>query len=154
MAVHYYRPDFTEGQARSLIGDMVEDLVEFDIVDVETAITDYRRTPPAPGKSKYFPDSGTLRKLAAESREDRKPAFQSGDGKILRPEYADGARPACWWVQAPYLWQPSWSESDIPEDHKAAFRRRLNHHRKIGTEYWGENDFYGYYRAHNKGSSQ
>src|SRR3954466_2645273 len=26
LAVHFYRPDFTEGQARSMIGDMVGDL--------------------------------------------------------------------------------------------------------------------------------
>lgn len=109
LAVHYYRPDFTEGQARSLISDMVVDLAEFTVGEVEAAILAYRQQAPSPGKAKYFPDSGALRQLASAERKHRR-EVQAAPVRALFP-----GRPLMWWMRSKNLWHPSWIENDVPE---------------------------------------
>ena len=109
LAVHYYRPDFTEGQARSLIADMVVDLSEFTLGEVEAAIVAYRQQAPSPGKAKYFPDSGTLRQLASAERKHRR-EVQAAPVRALFP-----GRPLMWWMRSKRLWHPTWLENDVPE---------------------------------------
>lgn len=143
LSVHYYRPDFTEGQARVLIRDMLEDLAEFTPEQVDAAIRAYRRDP----KSKFFPTSGQLREKAAECRKEQiENARTSGKRKAI-PEFGD-SRPILWWTQMPYLWRPHWKEADIPEEWRDSFRHRLALKRKSGVEGWGENDFYGLHRKY------
>jgi hypothetical protein len=110
LAGHYYRPDFPEVASLSLIADLVEDLREFAVTDIEWAINTYRKEPPAPGKAKYFPDSGTLRKLASKAQHARIEA--STPARQLVPEF--GNRPRLWWMQPKQHWQPHWRESEVP----------------------------------------
>jgi hypothetical protein len=56
LAVHYWRPDFTPGQARQLYADYVEDLREYSLRDINNAILKYRRD----AESKFFPTCGQL----------------------------------------------------------------------------------------------
>jgi len=112
LAVHYYRPDFTEGQAKSLISDMVGDLGEFSVGEIEAAIAAYRQAPPSAGKAKYFPDSGTLRKLASDERAHRR-AVAAAPVQAVWP-----GRPLMWWMRAKQLWHPSWIENDVPMGEK------------------------------------
>lgn len=109
LAAHYYRPDFTEGQARSLIGDYCHDLQEFEVADVLEAVRLYRRDP----ASKFFPPVGTLRKLAVLSAKDRRERFEAEQRGPLKPECGD-SRPNMWWCQRRALWKPHWRESEIP----------------------------------------
>lgn len=84
LAVHYYRPDFTEAAAQSLIGDMVEDLHKFPIVDTEQAIKQYRRDP----KNRFFPNSGQLIAiLRPEGSEPRRrlPQYDPTDYEVTGP---------------------------------------------------------------------
>ena len=65
LALHYYRPDFTEKQAMLLIADMLDDLRDFSIPQIETACRAWRKKPEAT----YFPKSGQLIGLMKESLE-------------------------------------------------------------------------------------
>jgi hypothetical protein len=56
LAVHYWRPDFTPGQARQLYADYVDDLREYALSDINDAMVKYRRN----AESKFFPTSGQL----------------------------------------------------------------------------------------------
>jgi hypothetical protein len=113
LSVHYYRPDFTEGQARVLIRDMLEDLGEFTASQVNNAIRSYRQDP----KSKYFPTSGQLRELASGARREERLAC---DTKPVRLEFGD-SRPLKWWCQSQKMWQRHWREDEIPQEHKAQY---------------------------------
>ena len=117
LAVHYYRPDFNEGQARSLIADMVQDLSEFSVGEIEAAIAAYRQAPPPPGKQKYFPDSGALRQLAAAERRHRQEVSERA------PLCNFDSRPCAWWYQPKNRWKPHWREEDIPDDKREAYDR-------------------------------
>jgi len=110
LAQHYYRPDFTEGQARQLIRDYLHDLAEFDLRDVDAGVTAYRRDP----KSKFFPTVGQLRERILEAQKDRLASARMGTAKA-RPQFGD-SRPIMWWALPKNLWQPHWSESDVPFD--------------------------------------
>lgn len=143
LSVHYYRPDFTEGQARVLIRDMLEDLAEFTPEQVDAAIRSYRRDP----KSKFFPTSGQLIEKATQARKEQVEADKAARSRKAIPEFGD-SRPLMWWTQAPYLWKPHWKEADIPAEWRDSFRRRLAAKRREGAEYWGENDFYGLHRKY------
>lgn len=108
LAVHYYRPDFTEAQAKSMISDMVSDLEEFPVHYIEAAIREYRRDP----NSRFFPTSGQLRKICSEHRKEENEArgkerikFQFGEG-----------RPLFWWLKPRAQWAKHWRENDIPLD--------------------------------------
>lgn len=56
LALHYWRPDFSPGQARQLYADYLDDLREYAISDISDAITKYRRAE----DSKFFPTPGQL----------------------------------------------------------------------------------------------
>lgn len=112
LAVHHYRPEFTEAMSKSIIQDMVGDLVEFTVPDIEKAIETYRRMAFAPGKFKPFPDSGMLRKLANDERRHREDMAKR---PALKAQW-NGARPSRWWQQPRQIWQPHWRESEVPAD--------------------------------------
>lgn len=87
---------------------MVDDLVEFAVSDVETAIRLYRQDP----KSKYFPSPGVLRKLAGDERRERNKATKS---RKLRTEWVEGtSRPIRWWGLPRTLWKQEWRETEVP----------------------------------------
>jgi hypothetical protein len=144
LAVHFYRPDFTEAQAKSMITDMVRDLAGLDIRDLERGIAVYRQTPFPLGKFKPFPDSGTLIRLANVERNHR---VEIEGKQAVKPQFGE-SRPIMWWMQPPYLWRSHWREADIPESQRAGFREYLAIKRKAGAEGWGENDFYGLERKY------
>lgn len=56
LAVHYYRPDFNQAAAQSMISDMVEDLGDYPLYEIETAIKRYRQN----GENRFFPTPGQL----------------------------------------------------------------------------------------------
>lgn len=56
LALHYWRPDFTPGQARQVYADYVYDLGPFALSDIAAAINEYRQT----GANRFFPSSGAL----------------------------------------------------------------------------------------------
>lgn len=114
LAVHFYRPDFTEAQAKSMISDMVGDLADLAVCDIEKAIEAYRKTAFPMGKFKPFPDSGTLRKLAADELKRRAELGMRGR---KRTEW-DPPRANMWWVQDRPLWQPHWRETEVPAGEK------------------------------------
>lgn len=57
LALLYWRPDFTPGQAKQLYVQYLEDLRDFAFSDVSEAIQKYRRNP----ENKFFPLPGQLR---------------------------------------------------------------------------------------------
>lgn len=107
LAVHYYRPDFTEGQAKSLIRDMVEDLSAYGVSEIDQAIKDYRRN----GLNRFFPTSG---QLLAPILERRKELHQ--DAKISSKPLPNESRPLMWWMLPRKLWKQNWREADAPDD--------------------------------------
>lgn len=115
LAVHYYRPDFTEAQAKSLISDMVEDLSDFAVHEVESAIRAYRRD----ANNKFFPTSGALREPILDERKEQRHLERIGK----RPLPTD-PRPIMWWMLPEQLWKPHWRETDIPIEWIAAFQKR------------------------------
>lgn len=56
LSAHYWRPDFSEGQARQLIADFIHDLAPFELEDIDRAITRYRSDP----ANRFFPHPGAL----------------------------------------------------------------------------------------------
>lgn len=56
LALHYWRPDFTPGQARQLYRDYLDDLRDFAVVDINRAIQVYRRD----GANRFFPTTGQI----------------------------------------------------------------------------------------------
>lgn len=116
LAVHYYRPDFTEGQAKVLITDMVNDLSDYRFDEIEIAARDYRKD----AENKFFPRSGQLINLVTAERRERRLAREAGrkrgpSGPDLRA-YPDGlSRPLMWWMKPRKLWKPSWREAEVPD---------------------------------------
>lgn len=51
LSLHYWRPDFSPEQARLVMEDYLNDLAEFEPVQVERACMEYRRRP----GSEFFP---------------------------------------------------------------------------------------------------
>ena len=56
LALHYWRPDFSEGQARQLYTDYLDDLRPYSVADIDRAMKSYRRN----GDNKFYPTSGQL----------------------------------------------------------------------------------------------
>lgn len=120
LAIHYYRPDFTEGQAKLLIEDMVQDLGEFDTDIVTEACSTYRQRK----DSKFFPTSGVLRALCNE--------IEQANAKVAREQLrgkgrpAQGFRPNMWWMKPREQWHlfGNWQESEVPMGEK------IKHHGK------------------------
>lgn len=104
LAVHYYRPDFSEAQAKSLIADMLQDLEGFGVHEIEQAILDYRRDP----KMKFFPRAADLRERAGAARRDMRPD-RFGAGGI---EFGE-SRPNGWEFLPKALWQSNWRADDL-----------------------------------------
>jgi hypothetical protein len=124
LAVHYFRPDFTEGHAKLLIEDYVQDLAGCSVADVEHAIKVYRTTPAPNGKSKYFPDVATLLQIASQKAQERA-ARQTAQRAL--PD----SRPSFWWLQD--HWKPHWQESEIPAEHADAYRKWIARPRATGA---------------------
>lgn len=107
LAVHYYRPDFTEGQARQLILDYLDDLADFPLHVTEKAIRAYRCDP----GSEFFPKLGRLIELAKRAERDAeapsKPLPALRESRSIR-----------WWSQCKLLWKPHWRESEVPMGEK------------------------------------
>ena len=101
--MHYHRLDFTEGQARSVIADMLGDLMEYAVVDIETAAEEYRRDP----KSQFFPKPGQLRALAGVAAKARS---VRANVKALPTD----VRPSLWWMQSKAVWKSHWKEHEVP----------------------------------------
>ena len=104
LAIHYYRPDFSEGQARQLISDMVQDLIEFPVPEIDMAITLYRRDP----ANKYFPTPAALRAIVLLGRKER--AALDRMGQKVTPVN----RPLMWWHRPKSRWNVGWLEADVP----------------------------------------
>lgn len=108
LAIHYYRPDFTEGQAKLLVEDMVEDLRQFGPTIVADACSEYRRR----RDSKFFPTSGVLRAICNEIEQASAKSAREAARGSARP--AQGFRPNFWWLQPREHWPPDWGERDVP----------------------------------------
>ncbi len=80
LALHYYRPDFTQEQVKMLMGDYLDDLEKYSASNVAHACEEYRRQP----DSKFFPKIGELiammqpKKYAWEIPPSKLPTFRSG----------------------------------------------------------------------------
>lgn len=108
LAVTYYRPDFTEMQAKVLIADYLLDLAEFEPSDVETAISNYRRMPAA----EYFPKPGILFRLSDGARTMRQ--AREKPTQAVRSQTRT-SRPIMWWLLPRKVWKPEWREQDAPD---------------------------------------
>lgn len=56
LGLHFWRPDFTEGQAKLLFSDLYSDLADFSPNEISTACATWRRNP----ENRFFPTSGQL----------------------------------------------------------------------------------------------
>lgn len=110
LSSHYYRPDFTKAQAKSLIDDMVQDLACFQMQEVEVAIRRYRQD----AARKFFPRSADLRELVLADQRERR---AGASGKRVQPQFGE-SRPLMWWKQERRLWRPQWRENEIPAEWK------------------------------------
>lgn len=61
LAVVYWRPDFTAGQAKQLYTQYLDDLRPFGFKDIAAAIETYRQNP----ENKFYPLPGQLRGIIA-----------------------------------------------------------------------------------------
>jgi hypothetical protein len=124
LAVHFYRPDFSEGMARVLIRDMLEDLHEFTTPQVQEACRQWRRD----ANSKFFPTIGQLRKLASEARTEERHAAEHMARGGRKFEFGD-PRPFGWEYQRKRFWKPHWRVSDLDKagdpDRRARYDRWL-----------------------------
>lgn len=117
LAISYYRPNFTEGQAKLLVKDMVNDLDRYHVSEIEVAIQKYRRD----AANKYFPRSGQLIELIEADRKDRRAAVRETHKRDCIPAGPDGIaypdgkyRPLMWWHLSKQLWKPHWREAEVP----------------------------------------
>lgn len=58
LALHYWRPDFDQGQFRNLLGDFLDDLKAYQPAQISAACDAYRRS-----GEKFFPTPGQLLKF-------------------------------------------------------------------------------------------
>jgi len=93
MALLYWRPDFSPGQARQFYDQYVEDLREYSLADIDIAVKKYRRG----AGNKFFPMPCDLRALIeavpswnviskAEHISDRRKAAQEESEWMARGE--------------------------------------------------------------------
>jgi len=104
LAIVYYRPDFTEGQARQLIATLVSDLEEFDLAEIDMAIKLYRRDP----ANEFFPKPAALRAIVLNGRKERAALDRVG------PKITPVNRPLMWWHRPKSRWNIGWIEADVP----------------------------------------
>lgn len=62
LALVYWRPDFTPGQAKQLYAQYLDDLRPFAFKDIAEAVETYRQNP----ENKFYPTPGQLRGLIAK----------------------------------------------------------------------------------------
>jgi hypothetical protein len=62
LAMLYWRPDYTPGQAKQVYATYLEDLRDYSLAAIRRAVTAYRRDP----ANKFFPHPGALRGLIEE----------------------------------------------------------------------------------------
>jgi len=62
LALVYWRPDFSPGQAKQLYSQYLDDLRPFAFADIAEAVTAYRQNP----ENKFYPTPGQLRGLIAK----------------------------------------------------------------------------------------
>lgn len=109
LASHYWRPDFSPGQAAAMTADYAEDLADCTLPEIEVAVREYRRNE----ANVFFPKSAQLRAIVSSNRKHR------AEVERLGPPVAHlGSRPHCWWMQARQLWQHGWLESEVPPGQK------------------------------------
>lgn len=108
LSSHYYRPDFSQGQATLLVEDMADDLSEFTFAEIENAIRDYRRD----NANKFYPRSGDLIALIQGKRKARATDAAQGDKGPVRFEFGD-SRPLAWEYLRKQFWKPHWSADDL-----------------------------------------
>ena len=56
LALHYWRPEFSESQAKQLLQDFLQDLERYAVRDIEYACKVYRQNP----ENKFYPTPGQL----------------------------------------------------------------------------------------------
>jgi len=124
LAINYHRPDFSAGQAKSLIEDMLDDLGDYSVRDIEEAIKAYRTN----GKNRFFPTSGQLVDLIKAAIKDR--AYLDSHPDIARAEFGDIgedgkpiSRPTQWWLLRRQFWKQHWSEDEIPAHEREPYFR-------------------------------
>jgi hypothetical protein len=137
LSSHFWTPDFTPAQAAARFKDYTDDLGGCTVAEIEIAIRDYRLQPKIPGKMKPFPGTDDLLALVRAQRKHRADLAKVKPAKL---EYGE-TRPHMWWTKPPKLWQPHWQESEIPEAHREAFRRRMDAKRAAGEDGWAVADF-------------
>ena len=120
LAIHYYRNDFSEAQARLLIEDLVNDIVHCTIYDIEKAIQSHRRDP----RARFFPTSGQILGQIEKARKDAVEAQRVRETPKVKPEFGD-SRPIMWWLQRKRFWKPHWRVEDIPEREREPYQRWL-----------------------------
>lgn len=135
-----FNPNLSPDQAKVFITDYILDLAEFAVTDVEEAIRAYRRDE----KQFTFPKPGLLYKLASLARRDR---TQRATAKPIKPQFGD-QRPIMWWTQSLWLWKPHWRETEIPNEHFAAYQAVLAKKRAAGIFGWADDDFAGLHRKY------
>lgn len=108
LAISYYRPDFTEGQAKVQIQDMLHDMDSYPASDVNTAIVRWRNDP----QKRFFPRGAELGELARQEVKHRR---EIGDGKAVYSEWGElqHSRPAMWEYQPKRFWKAEWRVSDL-----------------------------------------
>lgn len=102
LALHYWRPDFSEQQAKLLFADFVEDLREYSPERIEAACTAYRRNP----ENRFFPTPGQLRACIPPLKVEA--VYGSGDTRTSLN------RPTGWYLRPRDKWLPEWREDEAP----------------------------------------
>ncbi len=105
LAIHYYRPDFTEDQAKALMADMVDDLSAFGVDEIESAIRDWRRDP----QHRFFPRAAELGQIIRAGRKHERDIEYR---KRVVPEFGE-SRPFYWEYLPQKFWKAHWQVSDL-----------------------------------------
>lgn len=84
-ALHYWRPDFTPGQARQLYSDYLEDLQPFSVKCIKEAMQSYRTD-----ANKFFPTTGQLIETMLSPHDPSVPDREETRRKELRHARATG----------------------------------------------------------------
>lgn len=71
LQAHYWRPDFTQAQAKALYADFMDDLSHLPADILDQAIATYRRDPEA----RFFPRPGQLLAVAEPILAERRRAY-------------------------------------------------------------------------------
>lgn len=140
---HFWVPSFTPAQAKALLADYIEDLSKYTSVEVNSFAATWRKDP---AKTK-FPRVGDIVFGIERARVDARDIAKRPAG--LQTETGD-SRPMCWWLLDPYVWEPHWTETDIPERDRAAFYGKMDRIIAAGTVGKGVNEFYGLARKYPK----